>query len=149
MPPRDLFILNLGFLVFFASLLFPFLFLSADNESMVCHTVLTCPTRPHSIRKFVLFDTRNVPPRRFTHHDLGLFTTSITSTARPPQTLQIRPHARLILPRDRFTELVNRLSLPAPSPRLAIVSCHLRVFTPMRDRFLETFNRSERRWEQT
>lgn len=116
-------------LVLFASLLFSSLSASADNDSMVRHTAFTCSTRQRSIlsrcRKCDLFDTFDVqcrpppplpPTRRFTNHGVGLFT---TPAPRPPAqhlTLRIRPHARVILPRDRPTELVNRPSLASPVP---------------------------------
>lgn len=73
---------------------------------------------------------------------LGLVYQPYTSTARPPHTLQIRPHARVIFAR-RPTELVNRPSLASPpngSPPSAAIYM---LLTLMLGRCLNTIHRSE------
>lgn len=73
---------------------------------------------------------------------LGLVYHPYPSTARPPHTLQIRPHALVIFAR-RPTELVNRPSLASPpngSPPSAAIYM---LLTLMLGRCLNTIHRSE------
>lgn len=97
-----------------ASLLFSFLFVSADNDSMVRHTAFTCSTQQGSIlsrcRKCDLFDTCDVqcpppPPRRFTNHGVGLFTTPA------PQPPAQHKHFEFVRMRVLFCQETDPLNL--------------------------------------
>lgn len=112
---------------FFASLLFSLSSLvSADNDSLVRHTLSSRAFYQAAfdikwmLEICVVSSSQCLPylpegPQKL-QHGIVLFTRAPQLPAHLKHPY-IRPHVRVILPRDRAAELVNRPSLPSSLPR--------------------------------